>query len=398
MVLSLSPTERSLVPDLSTSASPPAKDATRKRWALVCIILGALLLIAGGGVYVAIRAADAKLNAVIGTTNIIDHESESFAGSSIEGAINLLLVGLDVAEGADRGGVLTDTIIIVHIPATHDQAYLISIPRDTKVDIPAEPKYRFRGDSEKINAAFGVGYRAVEGDEQAKRAAGVDMLAKTINKLTGIKFTGAVMIDMSGFKGVLRELGGVELCVDHRVRAIHLAYDADGRVVPVWYDDSAGRIRGIPRGGRELWFEVGCRHYDAELALEYSRLRKGLPNGDYDRQRNQQKLIKALVKKAMSKGVVTDLKKLDAMIDAGGKATVLDTGGVKLVDFVFTLKDVAVNDVVTIRTNPGTWGTVEIGGVSYVQLNAESVELFQSVSNESIAQFLLSHPEFLAPE
>lgn len=389
---------------LDQGETTSAKDKKKKRrkdplWAKLTVIIGALFMMAGGGSLVAVKVATAQLNEHITTASMIDTESKAFAGSNIGGAINLLLVGIDVQPSytgpGERSGVLSDTIVIVHIPKTHDRAYLLSIPRDTRVKIPEASKYDHPGSTQKINAAFGVGYRAVEGDEKAKRSAGVDMLALTINELTGITFNGAMLIDFDGFKGVLEALGGVELCVDHRVRAIHLAYDANGKIVPVWYGEDSGIH--LPKGGKELWFEEGCRHFEAALALEYSRLRKGLPRGDYDRQRHQQELIKAMVNKAMSKGIITDVPRLEKVIEAGGKAMILDTGGNKLIDFIFTLKDVAAHELVMIRTNPKEWGTKDINGISYVLLLEDSKELFRSVQTETVHSFLLSHPEFLAP-
>ncbi|WP_117210019.1 LCP family protein [Allorhizocola rhizosphaerae] len=381
-------------------------------WAKLTVILGALLMMVGGGALVTLRMASAKLDDSITTSNMIDDKSEAFAGNNIDGAINLLLVGIDVEPSytgpGHREGVLSDTIVVMHIPKSHDQAYLLSIPRDTRVAIPAERAYGYNGSTEKINAAFGYGYRGVKADEIAKakkldpevvrRSAGVDLLSKTVFRLTGIKFHGAMLIDFDGFKGVLEELGGVELCVDQRATSIHLALDKQGNIVPTWYEEAADKVHGIPPGGKRLVHEVGCRHFSPELALDYSRIRKGLDNGDYDRQKNQQKLIKAMIKKAMSKGVVTDLNRLNKVIAAGGKAMVLDHPGKKLVDFVFTLKDIRPEDLVMIRTNAGNFTSAEINGVAFETLSPESLQLFHSVRDETISQFLVSHPEFLAPE
>jgi hypothetical protein len=97
----------------------------------------------------------------------------------------------------------------------------------------------------------------------------------------------------------------------------------------------------------------------------------------------------------MSKGVLTDFGKLNRVIEAGGKAMILDPGGVPLEDFIFTLKDVAANDLVTLRTNPGTWSTQEINGISYVILNDASLRLFHAARDGKLQEFLLNHPEFL---
>jgi LCP family protein required for cell wall assembly len=385
-------------PDPSAEIPEAAKKRENPLWARLSIMLGTLLMLVSGGLMVAVKMATAKLNSSITTTTIIDDRSEAFAGNNINGAINILLVGLDVEERADRGSILSDTIIVLHIPRTHDQAYLLSIPRDTRVQVPANQALGTRSYTGKINSAFGTGYRAKQGTELQKRAAGMTVLSETVFAVTGIRFNAAMLIDFDGFRGVLQELGGVDLCVDQRAESIHLARDANGNIVDVWYDDEASQVRGIPKGGSRLVHEVGCRHFTPQLALDYSRIRKSLPNGDYDRQRHQQQLIKAILKKATSRGVLTDLPKLNRVIEAGGKAMIFDTGGVPLTDYIFTLKDIPINDLVMLRTNPGTFDSDMIDGISYAHLSEASQQLFRSVSNETLPEFVMNHPEFVAPQ
>jgi LCP family protein required for cell wall assembly len=315
-------------------------------------------------------------------------------GNNISGAINMLLVGIDERAGQDEAGARSDTIVIVHIPASHDQAYLVSIPRDTQVQIPPYPATDYHGGLDKVNAAFQFGWRG-EGTELQKRARGVDLLAQTLYRLTGIKFNAAAIIDFVGFEAVVRELGGVNMCVDQRATSIHLAYDKNGKVVPIWFDERTEHIRGMPPGGRRLVHELGCRRMSPELALDYSRIRYGLPNTDYDRQRHQQQLIKAIAKEATSTGVLTDYGKLNRVIKAAGKAFVLDTRGVAVDDFLFTLKGVAANDLVLVKTNRGTFNGGKINGVSYEHLSDESMQMLASVRDDTLLEFLTAHRDFI---
>ncbi len=378
----------------------PAKRKKRKDplWARLTVIAGALLMMIGGGGIVAARLAIASATDKLTTTTMIGADSGALMpGANIDGAINILLVGIDsekITDGGEREGVLADSILILHIPKTHDQGYMLSIPRDSRVAIPRFEKSKYGGGTSKINSAFSAGYQG-GGTELEKRARGVELLALTINKLTGIRFNGAMLIDFDGFRAIVEELGGVDMCVDQRAQSIHLAYDAQGKIVAVWFDEANDTVRNMPKGGRPLIHEPGCRFFTAQLALDFSRIRKGLENGDYDRQRHQQQLIKAIAKKAMSKGVLTDFNKLNRVIEAGGKAMILDPGGVPIEDFIFTLKDVAANDLVTIRTNPGTWSTQEINGISYVIVNDASMALFHAARDGTMPEFLINHPEFL---
>ncbi|MFK3982728.1 LCP family protein [Micromonospora sp. NPDC050397] len=362
--------------------------------------MGCVLLAMSGAAYAVTRTAVEKATSNITQTTLIDDDARAPrrpaqpSGKKIEGALNLLLVGIDVRPGWDAGA-RSDTIMIVHIPATHDQAYLISIPRDWRVPIPANPATDYRGGTDKINAAFEFGYRG-EGTELEKRARGFKLLAKTLHAQTGLTFNGAALIDFQGFQSVIRELGGVDMCVDQRASSIHLAYDRKGKIVPIKFDEASHRVFDLPPGGKVVVHEVGCRAMSAELALDYARIRYGLPKTDYDRQRHQQQLIKAIVKKATSAGVLTDLGRVNRVVTAAGKAFILDTQGVPIIDFLFTLKGVAANDLVVLKTNQGNFAEVKLNGISYQRLTEESLDMLRAARDGDLARFVADHPEMVA--
>ncbi len=131
-------------------------------------------------------------------------------------------------------------------------------------------------------------------------------------------------------------------------------------------------------------------------ALDYARIRKSLSDGDYGRQRHQQQLIKAIAKKATSSGVLTDLGKLNALTEAAGEAFVLDTGGIQLADFIYTLKGVAANDLMLIKTNAGNLNSVTIDGQSFEQLDGESMDMLAAAKTGTLGTFLIEHPQFIA--
>jgi LCP family protein required for cell wall assembly len=386
----------------------PSRTPTRQRrrrpkdpwWARLLVIAGALLMMASGGTIVVAKVLISRYASTIEQQNLLGQAGAAHqGGASIDGAINMLLVGLDERASQDPDELVrSDTIVILHVPASHDQAFLVSIPRDTRVMIPRYPKTGFAGGTDKINAAFAFGSQG-PGTVLEKRARGVELLALTIRNLTGITFTGAAIIDFQGFEAVLHALGGVTMYVERRAESIHLAHDANGKIIRVWYDDAAGKVRGIPPGGRVVVHEPGWQRMTPVLALDYSRIRKGscCPNGDYDRQRNQQRLLKAIVKEAMSKGVITDPAKLDRVIKAAGQAFILDTQGIAIEDFIFTLKGVAANDLVLVKTNGGRANGLNIGGIAYEQLSNESVEMLAAVRDGRLFEFLAAHPDFVAP-
>ena len=143
-------------------------------------------------------------------------------------------------------------------------------------------------------------------------------------------------------------------------------------------------------------YEVGCHHLMGWQALDYIRQRKNLESGDgdYGRQRNQQRLLMTMVRTAASRDVVTNFNKLDSLLQAAGDAVIVDTNDVPLIDFLFTLRNLRPDDLVLMRTNGGEYNSIQINGQSAEQLTPESVAMFQAAANDTMAQFI-THPEFL---
>lgn len=364
------------------------------RWARILVVFGAVLMVVSGGFLVATKVIFDKVTDAVSQENLLGDAGPQ--GTTIDGPVNLLLVGLDAKEADNPDSVRSDTMIMVHVPASHDQAYLVSIPRDLRVKIPDYPKTKFKGWSTKINAAFQGGYKG-PGTEIEKRSRGMELLALTIKNTWGITFDGAAIIDFAGFEAVLNELGGVTMCVDRPAEAIHLAKDAKGNIIDVWYDDAAGKVRGIPPGGSHYTYAPGCQRMTPKLALEYSRLRKGAccPNGDYDRQKHQQQLIKQIIKEATSKGMLKDLGKLNRVMQAAGKAFVLDTRGVSVADYLVTFKDIG-DSMTQVKTNAGKVNTIE--GSSDEALTPESVEMMAAFKNKTLPTWLMNHMDFIGTD
>ncbi|MFI5841130.1 LCP family protein [Catenuloplanes sp. NPDC051500] len=366
-------------------------------WARLILVFGVVLVVVSGGTLVAAQTLISQATDSITQTNLLQDNAGAAAqegGNNIDGAVNLLLVGIDAREeGSSVTSVLSDTIIILHIPATHDQAYLISIPRDWRVEIPAFAKTGFEGSTEKINSAFSYGYQG-DGTEIEKRSRGMELLATTLNKITGITFNGAALIDFNGFASVIHALGGVDMCVDEEAESAHLGVDSDGKLVQGWYSETSG-IQ-LPAGVKPLVHKTGCRTMNATEALDYARIRKSLSDGDYGRQRHQQQLIKAIAKKATTSGVLTDLGKLNELTKAAGDAFILDTQGIAVADYIFTLKGVAANDLMLIKTNEGNLRSELIDGVSYESLDDESLAMLNAAKTGTLGTFLIEHPQFIA--
>lgn len=164
--------------------------------------------------------------------------------------------GLSKQEGKDLGtggekvasGQRTDTIMLLHVG--DGQPLLLSIPRDSIVDIPGH------GET-KVNAAFSYG--------------GPKLLVKTLEQSTGIRIDDYVEIGLGGFVNVVDAVGGIQICPDEAMK-----------------DKKAG-----------LDIKAGCQQADGVTALGYARTRH-FATGDIQRAQNQRQVIGAIGDKAAS--------------------------------------------------------------------------------------------------
>lgn len=390
--------ERPAVPNLGGGSRPgPAGGngkKTKKRhksplWTKLVTALGTVIALAAVTGIVSAKYFLGQLTNNIQTTSSVLGGSSSGnsggaeAGELPKGAMNLLLLGLDTREGWDKEGISSrsDTIIIMHISASHDSAQMISIPRDTKATIPADPSIGYHGGVDKINSAYQVGSENGRG-----WAGGAKEATAAVHQLTGISFNGVVVIDFDGFKGMLEAMGGVHMCIDKDMWSSHYRVDAKGHIT---YAKGADPQSPPPNA---LWFRKGCRNMQPWEALEYSRLRHS-SNGDYDRQRHQQQLLKAMAKKASSSGVLTNPAKVSKILAAAGKSLKMDTHGVSITDFMFGLKGLAGADLIPIKTNNGTYASVDDGkaeGIAPV-----TRELFAATAADKLNSFLIDHPSLV---
>jgi LCP family protein required for cell wall assembly len=374
---------------------PPIPPAARKRpkdpvWARLLVIFGALLMVGSGGLIITAKVATNALISGIPKGHLLPPEAAQ-NGHSINGPLNVLLVGVDQRpEFKPTDLIRSDSIIIVHVNASHDQATLVSIPRDLYVEIPADKKTGYRGGHEKINAAFAFGNQNNGG-----REGGVQLLAATIKLLTGIQFNAAAIIDFGGFDAVVKALGGVDMCIDEEVTSHHMGYDKNGKFL-VPYGGPDGTVRD-PRS-TPVKYEPGCYHLPAYKALDYVRQRYGLPNGDYDRQRHQQQFLKAILKEARKQGVTSNPVKLYEIIHAAGAALTVDTNGVSLDDWLYTVRNLVDNEPIMLKTNAGKLSGGIVNGQDVEMLTDDSKTMFQAVKSDQLEAFVATHPDFVATD
>lgn len=295
---------------------------------------------------------------------------------------NLLLVGIDARPGEDQAGARADSIIVVHVSAGGDRAWLVSLPRDTKVEIPGYG-------TDKLNAAYTAGSR------DGGRAGGFALLAATVRRLTGLVFDAGAIIDFTGLQRIVDAVGGVELCVDVETVSVHIGWDAGGRQTPPFRlippTFRPERIAGV----RPQVYPVGCRHFAGWEALDYVRQRELLPDGDYGRQRHQQQLLTALGERFTSAGVLGSPLTLNRALTAVGESLTFDGNGRSVTDWVLRLRGLRPDAVTMLRTNGGRFTAAQRNGTAFEQLDPTSLALFGAARQDRLDAFAEEHPDWV---
>jgi LCP family protein required for cell wall assembly len=356
-------------------------------WAVALIVLGGLLTVVGGGGAIASQALVARYAGSVQTEDLFgDGVTEEEARSDIKGPLNFLLVGIDPRKPETPP--LADSIMVVHVPASLDSAYIFSVPRDTFVEIPAFAKAGSGAQRGKINGAMSIGSH-VSGQALPSAPQGFELLSKTVSQLTGIKkFDAGAIINFDGFKKVVDAMGGIDLYVDERTESEHLAPSGKGRPYhPKFKGDEH------PYTGPKKVYEIGNHHLKGWEALDFARQRYGLKGTDYGRQRHQQQVMKAIAKKAGSGDVVSNPVKLDKVLTAAGKSLTFNGRGKTVLDYALAMKGLRPDNITTIKLQGG--GLIENGRYLGEKLVPATDDLFEAIRTEKIDEFLLLHPEFL---
>jgi hypothetical protein len=106
----------------------------------------------------------------------------------------------------------------------------------------------------------------------------------------------------------------------------------------------------------------------------------------------------AMVAQAVSSDVRNNVSTIDGLLIAAGDALIVDTNNVEMLDFAFTLRNIRPNDLISLRTNGGEYNSDTRNGQSVELLTAESLAMFQAAANDTMAQFVLSNPDFVDPD
>ena len=320
-------------------------------WALATMLV--LVGIAVGGVY---GVVEHYASSVPRIPHAFPSAPASAQPQAVPGTgLNFLLVGLDArAEGGttgskakapawQAGAARSDTMMLLHLSDDRKSASLVSLARDTLVDIPG------RGRA-KLNAAYSWG--------------GPALMTETVQNLTGIRIDHIAVIDWNGFRALTDAVGGVDITIPRTIEAA-----GDGR----------------------QW-DAGTHHMGGADALQYVRERYGLPGGDLDRTKRQQNFLRSLMVTVMSSGTLTSPARLGGLLQSVGEVVSVDDrlGNSDLYDLAWSLRSLRADDVRFMNAPFGGFDTV--GGQDVVLLDEEPArQLWEAVRNDRMTQYFRDH-------
>lgn len=267
---------------------------------------------------------------------------------AIEGGVNLLLVGSDSGGGnaayGERGEVLNDVTMLMHISEDHERATVVSFPRDLFVNMPACPNpdgaaYR-AASSVKLNTALSRG--------------GLACPVLAIEKLTGLDIPYAAVIEFDGVVAMSNAVGGVPVCVATAIN------------------------------DRQIGFKLAAGEHviQGAEALMFLRSRYGVGDGsDLTRISNQQQFLSSLVRTLKSSETLSNPVKLYGIATAATRNLEFSNSlrNVNtMVSIAAALRDIPLDEVVFVKY-PSAAGSV--GGQSGVLQIASAAEaLFDAIA------------------
>ncbi|SMX86997.1 LCP family protein [Brevibacterium antiquum] len=265
-----------------------------------------------------------------------------------DGGTNILLLGsdepMDQVDVNDSRGLRSDTIMVMHIPESGSNVQVMSIPRDSWVDIEGHGKA-------KINSALSTG--------------GLPLAVSTISDFIGTELDHVAIIDFEGFKALTDSLGGVTVNSEQ-------AFEKNGYT-----------------------FTKGENVLDGDEALTFVRERKSFQDGDFQRARNQQAFIRGLTNEIISADTLSNPKKIQNMVKDFSPYMYVDSGldAQYISATAFAMRDVRPGDI-EFFTSPTAGVGTSSDGQSIVNVDEEELKKVQDAyKNDTVDEYVQNAPE-----
>ena len=346
-------TDRQDAPGVGVPRPPPQQsprsDAQSRLAARIALSRGArrrrLLLILGGALSALVLLVSGGAWALTGYIN--DHIKRVDAGTTGAGStgpLNILVAGVDPRTGLTHHEEVvlhvgndvssnSDTLMLMHVSADRSRVTVVSIPRDSWVNIPGHGM-------NKINAAYGLG--------------GAKLMVQTVEQATNLTINDYIEVDFLGFVKVIDALGGVNICLP---QAVSDAYSG-------------------------LYLSAGIHHVNGITALAYARDRHSFATSDLARIQDQQRLLSSALTEAIHSGLLANPVRLSSFIGASLSALTVDQG-LNVSALADQMRGISAGDV--------TFMTVPLADPAYqtptgelaVQWDAQAAgQLFQALAND----------------
>ena len=237
------------------------RKGSRGKKIAIAVVLAVLVVFVGAGTAAALWVNSVNETLTKGqksATELDEINDVLVKTTTFEEPFYMMLIGSDARADDESMGARSDTNIVVRVDPTTNSATLVSIPRDTMINIDGYGYCKF-------NAAYSYG--------------GAALAIKEANELLGVNISHYAEVDFNSLIGLVDTVGGVDVTVDQRINDP----DADGSVI----------------GQKKIIIEAGEQHMDGETALVFARSRAYV-DGDFTRTANQRKLIAALAEKILS--------------------------------------------------------------------------------------------------
>jgi len=258
---------------------------------------------------------------------------------SSNGPVNILLLGMDIGDPSqvDNQSIKrTDTIIVANYDPQNKKMHLVSIPRDTLINV--------NGKNAKINSLYAIG--------------GYPKIKSEVEKLLNLNINYIVKIDYNAFREIIDAIGGIEMKIDR-----NMIYDDEGQNLHINF--KAGETVTL----------------DGKKAEEFFRWRKnndgsGFANGDLDRIENQQKFISKVIEKCTSPFIMFRVPKI---MSALGDNIETNMSSFEVLNYGLKFSNIKKENAI-MATAAGTPKTI----------NGESFLIFDKSANKNILSSLVS--------
>lgn len=275
------------------------------RWS--AIVLAVVILGASGAGYLYYRHLNNNLKKDdLNLGNEKDRATKTEANAAGQTPLNILLIGSDARDNAENqklGGAKdtyntaprADVQMLLHVSADRSNMSVVSMPRDTLVDIPecTDP------DDDKVYSAL---TSAMTNDSLGRGGPGCTVA--TWEKLTDIHIDHFIMVDFAGVVSMADAIGGVPVCVDANIHS----------------HTSSGK-------GSGLKLEKGTTPIKGEQALQWLRTRYGFEdNTDIARAKAQHQYMNSMVRELRENATLNSPNKLRKLAETATKALTVDDG------------------------------------------------------------------------